>query len=114
MVICEPFRAEIQAGYLVQSGDFPPDFSALLDRIVASEGSIMVREIGIGLNRAISRNRALSDVNYFERQFGMHLSLGKKHGIYGKKLPKEMIQRFHIDIFLDVTKLRIGDFEISF
>ena len=60
----------------------------------------MVRELGFGLNPAISTSTPLADINFHERKLGVHLSLGKKHGIYGKKLPKTEIQRFHIDVFV--------------
>ena len=60
----------------------------------------MVRELGLGLNTAITTKTPLSDINFYERKIGVHLSLGKKHGIFGKKLPKTMTQRYHIDVFL--------------
>ena len=62
----------------------------------------MVRELGMGLNTAITTTTPLSDINFYERKIGIHLSLGKKHGIYGKKLPKTEVQRFHIDVFVAV------------
>ena len=40
---------------------------------------------------------------------GVHLSLGKKHGIYGKKLPKTEMQRFHIDVFVHLGAVYIGN-----
>jgi aminopeptidase len=69
----------------------------------------MVRELGFGLNPAISTTTPLSDINFYERKVGVHLSLGKKHGIYGKKLPKTEIQRFHIDMFVALESVKIGD-----
>ena len=68
----------------------------------------MVRELGFGLNPAISTTTPLSDINFYERKLGVHLSLGKKHGIYGKKLPKTEIQRFHIDVFVALAGVYIG------
>lgn len=68
-------------------------------------GEVMVRELGIGFNPEISPERPISDVNSFERQLGVHLSLGKKHGIFGKKLPKTDLQKYHIDVFLDSKAL---------
>jgi hypothetical protein len=49
----------------------------------------------------------LQDINYHERKLGIHLSLGKKHGIYAKKLPKTEVQRFHIDVFLALDTVHI-------
>lgn len=69
----------------------------------------MVRELGMGLNRAITTSTPLSDINFHERKVGVHLSLGKKHGIYGKKLPKTEVQRFHIDVFVALESVYIGD-----
>jgi hypothetical protein len=42
----------------------------------------------------------------------VHLSLGKKHGIYGKKLPKTDTQRFHIDVFVALESVRIWENEV--
>lgn len=69
----------------------------------------MVRELGLGLNPAITTSSSLSDINFYERKIGVHLSLGKKHGIYGKKLPKTMVQRYHIDVFLDLGTVYMGE-----
>lgn len=69
----------------------------------------MVRELGLGLNPAITTATPLSDINFYERKIGVHLSLGKKHGIYGKKLPKTMLQRYHIDVFLSLGQVYMGD-----
>lgn len=66
-----------------------------------------VRELGFGLNPGPSTETPLRDINYHERKVGVHLSLGKKHGIYGKKLPKTELQRFHIDVFISLGKVFI-------
>ena len=73
---------------------------------------MIVRELGMGLNRAITTATPLSDVNFYERKIGVHLSLGKKHGIYGKKLPKTEIQRFHIDVFIALESIYIDETNI--
>lgn len=69
----------------------------------------MVRELGCGLNPALTSVTPLSDINFYERKTGVHLSLGKKHGIYGKKLPKTELQRFHIDVFIAVEAVYFGE-----
>ncbi len=69
----------------------------------------LIREFGIGFNPNIGPEAPLSDVNAFERQLGVHLSIGKKHGIFGKKLPKDELQKYHIDIFLSVSNIQIGE-----
>lgn len=68
-----------------------------------------MRELGFGLNPAPSTDTPLADINFHERKVGVHLSLGKKHGIYGKKLPKLEVQRFHIDVFVALESVYIGD-----
>lgn len=78
-----------------------------MEKITATEGAVWIREFGLGLNDAISRDRRLSDVNFHERLIGLHLSLGKKHPVYGKKIPKEQPQRYHIDVFPDVKRITI-------
>lgn len=40
------------------------------------------------------------------------MSLGKKHGIYGKKLPKTEVQRFHIDVFIAISEMYVGDVKV--
>ncbi len=72
----------------------------------------MVRELGFGLNPAITTTTPLADINFHERKIGVHLSLGKKHGIYGKKLPKTEVQRFHIDVFVSLESVWIGDTQV--
>ncbi|MBC7498859.1 hypothetical protein H7170_04420 [Candidatus Gracilibacteria bacterium] len=106
---CTPFELVIERGRVLPSPDFPAPFAKLYNWIVEYEGEVMVRELGMGLNIAITTTTPLSDINFYERKIGVHLSLGKKHGIYGKKLPKTMIQRFHIDVFIATEGVYIGD-----
>ncbi|MFZ2256259.1 MAG: hypothetical protein WAW59_00095 [Patescibacteria group bacterium] len=73
---------------------------------------MLVRELGFGLNPAPSTTTPLRDINYHERKVGVHLSLGKKHGIYGKKLPKTEVQRFHIDVFIALDAVYIGETKV--
>jgi aminopeptidase len=80
---------EILDGILLDNPNHPEDFRKLMDRIRNEEGGdALVRELGIGFNPAISHNNPLSDVNGHERHLGVHLSIGKKHGIFSKKFPK--------------------------
>lgn len=107
-----PFAIHIRNGRVERGDHFPPLFLALYDRIFASEWEVFVRELGFGLNRAISRDTPLSDINFYERKVWVHLSLGKKHQIFGKKLPKTEKQRFHIDVFLALKSVTIGNTRI--
>ena len=111
----------------------PRDFMELLELVRSVEGDAIVRELGIGLNRELGRERRLGDVMAFERQFGVHVSMGKRHPLFPKvraaagqgigggggvpgseALPlkkafdalKRKEGRFHIDLFLDATEVR--------
>ncbi len=106
---CTPLELVIENWRVLPSEDFPAPFAKLYNWIVQYEWEVMVRELGMGLNRAITTTTPLSDINFYERKIGVHLSLGKKHGIYGKKLPKNMIQRFHIDVFIATEWVYIGE-----
>lgn len=109
--ICEtPFKVSVNKSILTYNkNEVPADFDMLMNKIVTSEWEVMIRELGFWLNKAIDFTRTLSDVNPFERLSGFHLSLGKKHNIYRKKLPKNVVQRYHIDIFPDVSEIYIDD-----
>ncbi len=109
--ICTPFELIIKNGRVLPSEHFPTWFAKLYDWIVQFEWEVMVRELGFGLNPAISIDNPLSDINFYERKVWVHLSLWKKHGIYGKKLPKTEIQRFHIDVFVALESVFIGDIQ---
>ncbi len=106
---CTPFELVIENGRALPSADFPAPFAKLYNWIVEYEWEVMVRELGMWLNTAITTATPLSDINFYERKIGVHLSLGKKHGIYGKKIPKTMIQRFHIDVFIALEWVYIGE-----
>ncbi|MDD5377250.1 MAG: hypothetical protein PHH16_03985 [Candidatus Gracilibacteria bacterium] len=111
--ICEPFEMTVKNGRVLPSDHFPPEFQKLYDMIRSSEnGEVLVRELGLGLNPAPSTATPLSDINFHERKIGIHLSLGKKHGLYGKKLPKTEVQRFHIDIFIALRSMYVGDVKV--
>jgi aminopeptidase len=110
--ICEPFELIIENWRVLPSQHFPARFQRLYDFVVQFEGEVMVRELWFGLNPAISSATPLSDINFHERKVWVHLSLWKKHGIYGKKLPKSEVQRFHIDVFVALESVLIGGVEV--
>lgn len=106
----KPFKITVRNSIIsYKKEDIPKEFLPTLEKIEESEGEVMLRELGFWLNRAISFEKILSDVNAFERLSGFHLSLGKKHGVYRKKMSKEVIQRYHIDIFPDVEKIFVDE-----
>ena len=108
----KPFKMKIVNGNMV-SHDAPADFIPLIEMMKGEnkDGQIPVREFGLGLNRAITKENTLTEASAFERVTGLHLSLGMKHGVYQKKFKKnkEINQRFHVDIYPDVYKIRIND-----
>lgn len=108
------FPLHIKNGRVLPGNDFPKWFQKIYQMVLEHEGEVMVREIGFGLNTAISTDCSLSDVNFHERKHGIHLSIGKKHGIYGKKLPKDMLQRYHIDVFVDLDRVETPEHGIIF
>lgn len=110
--ICDPFELVIEKWRVLPSQHFPPAFQRLYDFVVQFEWEVLVRELGFWLNPAISTTTPLSDINFHERKVGVHLSLWKKHGIYGKKLPKSEIQRFHIDVFVALKSVYLGETEV--
>lgn len=101
----EPFRVTIKDG-LVESWDeyAPHAFPEVIALIQTNERALM-REIGFGLNRAITRTRYLSDITAFERIHGLHFSLGEKHTVYKKQGITTDKTRFHVDVFPVVTQV---------
>ena len=101
-----PFTILIEAGILVSSPDAPDGFRAVLDKIRSREGTVAVRELGFGLNRAFTRERRVTDIGSYERMCGIHLSLGAKHLQYRKPdFPNK--QGFHVDVFVDAQRAEI-------
>lgn len=103
-----PFTAVIERGMLIAAPDAPEAFRRVLDQIRAEEREVWVRELGFGLNRALTRQRRLSDIGAYERMLGIHLSLGAKHSLYTKPgFPKS--GKFHVDIFAAVERVEIDE-----
>ena len=104
-----PATLIIKKGQVVGTENTTPAFDKILELIREGEGSIWVRELGFGLNRAFSKTRTVSDTGTYERMCGVHLSLGKKHGMYGKPGFKRGDGKFHVDVFVDTTTLKFDD-----
>jgi leucyl aminopeptidase (aminopeptidase T) len=95
----EPFRVEVKEGQITGiAADAPESFTKIVDLIKEYERPL-IREIGFGLNRAITRERYLQDITAFERILGMHLSLGEKHSVYKKVGIPTHKTKFHVDLF---------------
>jgi aminopeptidase len=101
----EPFRVDVMKGIVVDwSKNTPQSFIDIIRMISASERPL-VREIGFGLNRAITRERYPEDITAFERILGLHLSLGEKHSVYKKEGIVTHKTKFHIDVFPFVERV---------
>jgi len=103
--IHRPFKIRIEAG-MITAHEGPEGFQAVLDQISVAE-KVLVREFGIGLNPAMGKSRVLDDITAFERQRGLHFSLGEKHGVYKKPGFNPKKTHFHVDIFVDVERIDI-------
>lgn len=108
----EPFTVRVRNG-LVVGHDGPPAFQAIIDQISADEQPL-VREFGIGLNPAFSKTRLVDDITAFERQKGLHFSLGEKHNVYKKPGLTPKKTHFHIDVFADYETIEIDGTSLSF
>ena len=105
--IVDPFKVIIENGILSEP-DAPEDFRHILDRIREDE-DVIVRELGLGLNRAMGKHKIVYDITAFERQLGMHMSLGAKHAIYAKPGLHRKKGRYHVDVFVDIERILIDE-----
>lgn len=101
--IVEPFKVIIEEGILT-APDAPKEFKRILD-LIREDEAVTVREFGLGLNPAMGKHGLVSDITAFERQKGMHLSLGAKHTIYAKQGMNRKKGRYHVDIFVDIERI---------
>jgi leucyl aminopeptidase (aminopeptidase T) len=104
-----PITIVIKGGQIVATENSTTEFEAVLNMIKEEENVVWVRELGLGLNRAFSKDRYVSDMGTFERMCGLHLSLGAKHGIYAKEGMKRNSGKFHIDVMIDTDTFDIDD-----
>ena len=94
-----PITLVINKGRVTGVIDSTPEFDRVLANIRADEGEVWLRELGLGLNRAFTQDRIVSDIGTFERMCGIHLSLGAKHGSYNKPNIRKTTARHHVDVF---------------
>ena len=105
----KPITLIVEKGQVVATEDSTPAFDAVLANIRADEQVVWLREIGFGLNRAFSKDRSVSDIGSFERMCGVHLSLGAKHGVYGKPNFKRGDGKYHIDVFAVTEQVTLDE-----
>jgi aminopeptidase len=101
----EPFRVDITEGIVSGWGDNAPKAFIDIVAMVRSYERPLIREIGFGLNRAITKERYLEDITAFERILGLHLSMGEKHSVYKKEGIPTHKTKFHVDLFPLVEKI---------
>ncbi len=105
----EPFRIDINEGIIVGwDKNTPESFQKIVEQVKTNERAI-IREIGFGLNRAITREHYLKDITAFERTLGMHFSLGEKHTVYKKQGITSDKTRYHVDLFPLVSEVYADD-----
>lgn len=104
-----PITLIIKEGQVVDCENSTPEFNQVLFNIRRDEGTVWVRELGFGLNRGFSKTRTVDDIGSYERMCGVHVSLGSKHGMYGKPGFKRNDGRYHIDVFVDVNTVTLDD-----
>ncbi len=102
--LMKPFKVTIEKGILTTGPDAPDEFNKILD-LIREDEAVYVREFGMGLNPAMGKHGLVSDITAFERQKGMHISLGAKHAIYAKQGLNRKKGRYHVDVFIDIETI---------
>ena len=108
----KPITLIVEKGQVVGTEDSTPEFDQVLTNIRADDGVVWVRELGLGMNRAFSKDRTVRDIGTYERMCGIHLSLGSKHGSYAKPHIKRGEGRHHVDVFAVTKSVIFGDEEV--
>jgi aminopeptidase len=103
-----PITLCIERGLITEVIDSTPAFDRVIEQIRAEE-PLLVRELGFGMNRALTAERRVSDIGTYERMCGIHLSLGAKHGVYAKPNLNRRHTRFHVDVFAVTERVTLGD-----
>jgi hypothetical protein len=109
----QPITLVVTRGRVSGVIDSTPEFDEVLVRIRADEGEVWLRELGFGMNRALTRERTVTDIGTFERMCGIHLSLGAKHGVYAKSNIRRALAKYHVDVFA-VTHAVLLDDEVVY
>ncbi|PHR54225.1 MAG: hypothetical protein COA44_13930 [Arcobacter sp.] len=105
-----PITLIIKDGHVIDTENSTPAFDLILSNIRRDEdGVVWVRELGFGLNRAFTKDNRVADTGSYERMCGIHVSLGKKHGIYGKPGFKRRDGRYHVDVFADTYTFKLDN-----
>lgn len=108
-----PFRVDVKEGQVVGWAENAPESFVNIVKMIKEVERPLIREIGFGLNRAITRERYLQDITAFERIYGMHLSLGEKHSTFKKTTMPTHKTKYHVDLFPVVDRV-LADGEAIF
>ncbi|MEK7538972.1 MAG: hypothetical protein AAB552_03980 [Patescibacteria group bacterium] len=108
-----PFRVDVKEGLIVGWDDNAPTSFINIIKAISEHERPLVREIGFGLNRAITRERHMQDITAFERILGLHFSLGEKHSVFKKDGIIAHKAKFHVDVFPLVDRV-LADGEVIF
>lgn len=95
----KPITLVVQRGRVAEALDSTPEFEKVLAQIRSEEGEVWIRELGLGMNRAFTKDRRVDDIGTYERMCGVHLSMGAKHTIYKKPQFTINQARHHVDVF---------------
>ena len=95
----QPITLIVEKGRVTATENSTPEFDTVLRQIHDDEGQVWLRELGFGLNRALTSARCVDDIGTYERMCGMHLSLGAKHGQYAKPQIRRAMAKYHVDVF---------------
>lgn len=104
-----PITLIIHKGRVTDVINSTPEFDTVLANIRADEGEIWLRELGLGMNRAFSPTKTVTDVGTYERVCGIHLSIGAKHGVYKKPQFKRGETWHHVDVFAITHMVYLDD-----
>jgi aminopeptidase len=108
----EPFWIRIENSLIVEvDSNAPQEFVDIVEHVKAYE-TPLIREIGFGLNQAITKDKPLGDITAYERTIGLHLSLGHKHSVYKKPGIQAHKARFHIDLFITLDSIKTNKIDI--
>ena len=99
----------VSKGRVTDTADSTFEFDKVLANIRTDEGEVWVRELGFGLNRALTQERIVSDIGTYERMCGVHLSLGAKHTIYKKPQFTRRESRHHVDVFASTKTVTLDN-----
>lgn len=105
----QPITLVVDKGRVTEVIDSTPEFDIVLDNIRADEGEVWLRELGFGMNRAFTAEKIITDIGTYERMCGIHLSLGKKHGLYNKPNFRRKDTWHHVDVFAVTKRVYLDD-----